>query len=87
MKKTGIQAVAGAGALYLPEHNHYFYSEIYLGMERTFKVLRKRLRIGTYVIFSWANNQLSLPDVDKPQNVQFKISFDVMDERDLKFNF
>jgi hypothetical protein len=23
----------------------------------------------------------------KPKNVQFKISFDMMDERDLKFNF
>ncbi|MEO9534110.1 MAG: DUF5686 and carboxypeptidase regulatory-like domain-containing protein [Crocinitomicaceae bacterium] len=87
MKKTGIQALAGAGALFLPEHNNYFYSEIYVGLERTFKFLRKRLRLGTYVIFSWANNQLSLPDVDKPKNVQFKISFDVMDERDLKFNF
>lgn len=87
MKKTGIQALLGGGALYLPEHNDYFYVEAYTGLERTFKFLRRRLRVGAYVIFSWTNYSLQLPDADKPQNVQFKVSFDVMNERDLKFNF
>jgi hypothetical protein len=45
------------------------------------------LRVGTYIVFSVANNQFALPDLEKPKNVQFKISFDMMDERDLKFNF
>ena len=87
MKKTGIQALIGGGSLYLPEHNDYFYMEAYTGIERTFKFARRRLRIGAYVIFSWANHSLSLPKDQKPKNVQFKISFDIMNERDLKFNF
>lgn len=87
MKKTGIQSLAGGGVLYLPEHNNYFYTEAYFGIERTFKIARRRLRVGTYVIFSWANNALTLPAGEKPKNVQFKVSFDLMNERDLKFNF
>ncbi|MBI3133945.1 MAG: carboxypeptidase-like regulatory domain-containing protein [Bacteroidetes bacterium] len=87
MKKTGIKEVVGAGFLYLPEHANYFYSEIFFGVERTFKVARQRLRVGGYVIFSVANNQFAIPDVNKPQNIQFKLSFDVMNERDLKYNF
>lgn len=86
-KKTGIKEVAGAGFIFLPEHNNYFYTEMFLGIERTFKFARQRLRVGTYVVFSVANNQFSLPDAEQPKNVQFKISFDVMNERDLKFNF
>jgi hypothetical protein len=86
MKKTGIQALMGSGMLYLPEHNDYFYIEAFMGIERTFKFMRRRLRVGTYVIFSWTN-KVALPDVNKPQNVQFKFSFDIMNERDLKFNF
>ncbi|MCH2233444.1 MAG: DUF5686 and carboxypeptidase regulatory-like domain-containing protein [Crocinitomicaceae bacterium] len=87
MKKTGIQALAGGGALFLPEHNNYFYTEAFLGLERIFKFARQRLRIGAYVIFSWNSNSLVLPDAQKPKNVQFRVSFDVMNERDLKFNF
>lgn len=87
MKKTGIQALVGGGMLFLPEHNNYFYTEAFTGIERTFKFMRRRLRVGTYVIFSWANNSFSLPEGQKPKNVQFKVSFDLMNERDLKFNF
>ena len=87
MKKTGIQALAGGGALYLPEHDDYFYTEAFLGLERIFKFARQRLRIGTYLVFSWNNNSIGLPDAQKPNNVQFRVSFDVMNERDLKFNF
>lgn len=87
MKKTGIQSLVGAGCLYLPEHDDYFYLESYLGLERTFKFVRRRLRIGTYVVFSWANKGVVLPDGQKPKHIQFRVSFDVMNERDLKFNF
>jgi len=87
MKKTGIKEVLGGGFIFLPEHNNYFYIEAFMGIERTFKFARQRLRIGTYVIFSVANNQFSLPGAQQPKNVQFKVSFDVMNERDLKFNF
>ena len=87
MKKTGIKALMGAGFIYLPEHDNYFYTEAFFGAERIFKFLRKRLRTGAYVIFSVANNQFELPKELQQSNVQFKISFDIMDERDLKFNF
>ena len=86
MKKTGIQALVGGGFIYLPEHN-YVYSEAFMGIERTFKFVRRRLRVGAYAIFSVGNNQFTLPDASKPKNAQFKISFDIMNERDLKFNF
>lgn len=87
MKKTGLRTLMGAGFIYLPEHNDYFYTEAFFGLERIFKIARKRLRIGGYIVFSVANNQFSLPQADQPKNVQFKISFDIMDDRDLKFNF
>ena len=87
MKKTGIQAVAGGGFLFLPEHDNYLYMEAYAGLERTFKFLRRRWRIGTFITFSWGNNQFALPEDNKPKNVRFKLAFDVMNERDLKFNF
>ena len=87
MKKTGLKTLMGAGFIYLPEHNDYFYTEAFFGLERIFKIARKRLRIGGYIVFSVANNQFTLPQADQPKNVQFKISFDIMDDRDLKFNF
>jgi len=87
MKKTGIQEVIGGGFIFLPEHNNYFYTEFFFGIERTFKFAKQRLRIGGYMIFSVANNQFSLPDSEQPKNIQFKLSFDIMNERDLKFNF
>ncbi len=87
MKKTGVKALMGGGFIYLPEHNNYFYTEAFFGAERIFKFTRRRLRIGAYVIFSVANNQFQLPQPDQPKNVQFKISFDIMNDRDLKFNF
>ncbi len=87
LKKTGIKVLTGGGFIFLPEHNNYFYSELYFGIERIFKVARRRIRIGGYTIFSVANNQFALPDSDQPKNIQFKISFDILNERDLKFNF
>lgn len=79
MKKTGIKAIAGGGILYLPEYNNLYYQELFFGLERIFKIFRKRLRVGGYAIFSDSNYQ--------PAKLQFKLAFDIMDERDLKFNF
>lgn len=87
MKKTGIQALMGGGFLYLPEHNNFFYTEAFVGVERIFKVFKYRLRVGGYCIVSVASNQFALPKEDQPRNIQFKLSFDIMNERDLKFNF
>lgn len=87
MKKTGIKALMGGGFIYLPEHKNYFYTEAFFGAERIFKFTRRRLRIGAYVILSVASNQFTLPKEDQPKNLQFKVSFDIMNDRDLKFNF
>lgn len=87
MKKTGIKSSFGGGFIYLPEHNNYFYTEAFFGAERIFKIARRRLRLGAYVVLSVSSNQFGLPKEDQPKNLQFKISFDIMDERDLKFNF
>ncbi|NOQ71548.1 MAG: hypothetical protein GQ574_06080 [Crocinitomix sp.] len=87
MKKTGIKTTFGGGFVYLPEHDNYFYTEAFFGAERIFKIARKRLRVGAYAIFSVSSNEFALPQEDQPKNFQFKVSFDIMDDRDLKFNF
>lgn len=87
MKKTGIKTSFGGGFIYLPEHNNYFYTEAFFGAERIFKIARKRLRVGLFGIFSVSSNEFALPQEDQPKNFQFKVSFDIMDDRDLKFNF
>ena len=87
IKKTGIKALMGGGFLYLPEHNNFFYTEAFIGIERIFKIFKYRLRLGGYCIVSVASNQFALPKEDQPKNIQFKLSFDIMNERDLKFNF
>ncbi|MBN4072631.1 carboxypeptidase-like regulatory domain-containing protein [Crocinitomix catalasitica] len=87
MKKTGIRALMGGGFLYLPEHNNYFYTELFFGVERIFKVFKYRVRMGGYCILSVASNKFELPKAEQPKNIQFKLSFDIMNERNLKFNF
>lgn len=87
MKKTGIKTVAGTGFIFLPEHNNYFYTEAYLGVERIFKILRERVRIGTYVIVSTTNNQFKIPSDSQPRHVKFAVSFDIMSNDANEFNF
>ena len=87
MKKTGIKSVAGAGFIFLPEHNNYFYTEAYVGVERIFKVFRERVRLGAYVIVSTQTNQISIPTQNQPRNVKFAISFDIMSTDANEFNF
>jgi hypothetical protein len=50
-KRTGIKELMGGGFIFLPEHNNYFYLEAFMGLERTFKFARQRLRVGAYVVF------------------------------------
>ncbi|MEX1193407.1 MAG: DUF5686 family protein [Brumimicrobium sp.] len=78
MKKTRITSVAGGGYLWVPEHNWQHY-EFFAGIERIFKITKRRLRIGLYTTFSDGNQS-------DPRN-SFKISFSVLDRRDMKFNF
>ncbi len=79
MKKTGIRTVAGGGLLFLPEYNNMFYQELFFGVERRFKFLRQRIRIGGYMVASDSNYQ--------PPKIQFKIRLSVENDNDLKYNF
>ena len=78
MKKTRITSVAGGGYLFVPEHNWQHY-EFFVGLERIFKFSRRRLRIGLYAVFSDGNQ------ID-PRTTG-KISFALLDRRQMKFNF
>lgn len=78
MKKTRIMSVAGGGYLYVPEHQWQHY-EFFFGLERIFKFSRRRLRIGLYAVFSDGNQ------ID-PRTTG-KISFAMLDRRNMKFNF
>lgn len=78
MKRTRITTVAGTGYLWVPEHNWQHF-EFYAGMERVFKISRKRLRIGLYGVLSDGNR------IDP--RYDFKISFALLDDRRMKFTF
>lgn len=78
MKKTGVGLVFGAGALYVTEYKYQHY-EVLAGLERNFKFSRRRLRIGIYGVLSDGNNI-------KP-TATWKISFAVLDDRNMKWNF
>lgn len=78
MKKTGVTMVFGTGAMYIPEHNWLHY-EVLGGLERIFKLSRRRLRIGLYGVMSYGNQIKPTPT--------WKISFAILDNRSLKWNF
>jgi hypothetical protein len=78
MKKTGVGLVFGAGALYVTEYKYQHY-EVLAGLERNFKFSRRRLRIGIYGVMSDGNAIKPTPT--------WKISFAVLDDRNMKWNF
>ena len=78
MKKTRIGLVAGGGAMYVQEHDYQHY-EILAGLERNFKLSRRRLRVGVYGCISDGNK--SNPRFD------WKVSFAILDDRNMKWNF
>ena len=78
MKKTRIGLVLGGGALYVKEHDWQHY-EILAGLERNFKLSRRRLRIGLYGVLSAGNKSKARFD--------YKISFAILDDRSMKWNF
>lgn len=78
MKKTGIGLVVGAGALYVAEYDWQHY-ELFGGLERSFKFSKRRLRIGIYGVLSDGNNIAP--------KATWKISFAVLDDRNMKWNF
>jgi hypothetical protein len=78
MKKTGIGLVFGGGILYAKEFKILHY-ELLSGLERNFKFSKRRLRVGIY----WA---ASSGNYMKPTST-WKISFAVLDDRSMKWNF
>jgi len=78
MKKTRIGLVAGAGILYVKEHNWLHYEAV-AGLERNFKISRRRLRVGVYGVLS-DGNQI-------PVRGTWKVSFALLDDRNMKWNF
>ncbi|MEM6771098.1 MAG: DUF5686 family protein, partial [Bacteroidota bacterium] len=79
LRKSRIKTIAGGGFLYLPEEN-YRYQEIFVGLERVFKIgARRRLRLGGYAVWGDAN--------DGRGRTSFKISFDLIDLWKRDWNF
>lgn len=78
MKKTRIGLVFGGGYLYVPEFDWHHY-EVLAGLERNFKLSKRRLRIGIYGVLSGGNHIVPTPS--------WKISFAMLDNRSLKWNF
>jgi hypothetical protein len=78
MKKTRIGLVVGGGAMYVQEHKYQHY-ELLAGLERNFKMSRRRLRIGIYGCVS-DGNQTST-------HFNYKVSFALLDDRNMKWNF
>jgi len=71
VKKLGIRAVAGAGAMWLQENNFNHY-EGFAGIERIFKIgPRRRLRLGVYGVVANGNFFKT--------NVRYKFSIDIID--------
>ena len=78
MKKLRIGLVVGAGALYVEEYDWLHY-EVLAGIERNFKLTKRRLRIGIYGVLSGGNRIQPTPG--------WKISFALLDNRSMKWNF
>jgi len=78
MKKTRLGLVLGAGALYVKEYN-WFHFETLAGLERSFKISRRRLRVGLYGVLSSGNKM--------PFSADYKISFAILNDRSMKWNF
>ena len=79
VKQLRIRTIAGAGALRVQE-NDFQMAEVYLGLERVFKLgKRRRLRIGIYGVAADSN-------ISKA-NATYKVSFDIVDtwKRDWSF--
>ena len=78
MKKTRIGLVFGGGAMYVKENDFQFY-EIIAGLERNFKLTRRRLRVGIYGFMADGNK------IDP--KIGWKVSFAILNDRSMKYNF
>ena len=78
MVKTGIKEVVGAGFMYAFDRN-YQHAEIFFGVERVFRILNDRFRLGVYYALS-QSNQYS-------PNQGLKFSFEYYNKRTNRWNF
>lgn len=78
IKKTRIKTVAGGGVLY-DKRSDYFYSEVFVGLERVFKIQRQRFRIGVYGVLSESNFG--------PPKAQLKFSLERYNNRSGRWSF
>jgi hypothetical protein len=78
MKKTRIGLIMGGGILYVKQYNWLHYEGV-VGLERNFKISRRRLRLGVYGVLSDGNHI--------PLRATWKVSFALLDDRNLKWNF
>ena len=83
VKKLNIGLVFGGGILFVKEFS-YFHSELLLGIERNFKFSKRRLRIGVYGAASYFLDTEGNSHHPKPT---LKLSFAVLDDRNMKWNF
>lgn len=68
IKKLALKTVVGTSALYIKELN-YKYWEWFGGIERTFRIDRRRLRLGVYVVDAVSNYSSITP------RIKFAINF------------
>jgi len=78
LKKSRIQAVAGGGILYVTD-NDYQYGELFVGLERAFKIARRRFRFGVYAVGAQYSN--AKPDTG------IKFSLEMFNNRENKWRF
>lgn len=79
IRATRVHLVAGGGFLWVKQNN-YRHEEVFLGLERTFKLgPRRRLRLGVYGIAAQSN--------DGSPKAGYKFSLDLIDTWDRNWDF
>ena len=68
VKKLGIHTVAGVSGIMIPQYN-YQYAEVFVGIERSFRLSRTRFRLGVYGVEA----RSSLNKIDP--RIKFGINF------------
>jgi hypothetical protein len=78
IKKTRINTAAGGGFMWVKENN-YRHEELFVGMERVFRIKRQRFRVGAYYCIAESNQ--------RPFASGFKVSFNYFSIRDNSWDF
>lgn len=78
IKKTRINTAAGGGFMWVKENN-YRHEELFVGIERVFRIERQRFRIGFYYCVAQSNQ--------RPFTTGFKISINYFSVRDNSWDF